>query len=241
MSETIISGKLPVLALRGLTVFPGQSVHFDVGRMKSAKALEQAMKDGQYIFLVPQKDIILDDPGLEDLCSIGTVAKVKQILKPQGETLRVLVNGLCRGRISELHQTEPYLEADVQAVPETEVVDSPRNHALCREANALYGMYLELSEFPAQTVQLRMLSSYEPGFLADCIAQNSGMDYLDKNKLLCNMNPVRRLESALRLLRREVEMLKLESDIQSKTHASIDRNQRDYYLREQMKVIREEL
>ena len=241
MSETIISGKLPVLALRGLTVFPGQSVHFDVGRMKSVKALEQAMKDGQYIFLVPQKDIILDDPGLEDLCSIGTVAKVKQILKPQGETLRVLVNGLCRGRISELHQTEPYLEADVQAVPETEVVDSPRNHALCREANALYGMYLELSEFPAQTVQLRMLSSYEPGFLADCIAQNSGMDYLDKNKLLCNMNPVRRLESALRLLRREVEMLKLESDIQSKTHASIDRNQRDYYLREQMKVIREEL
>ena len=241
MSETIISGKLPVLALRGLAVFPGQSIHFDVGRMKSVKALEQAMKDGQYIFLAPQKDVIQDDPKLEDLCSIGTVAKVKQILKPHGETLRVLVNGLCRGRIVELFQTEPYLEADIQAVPGAEVTDSPRNQALCREANTLYGLYLELSEYPAQTVQLRMLSSHDPGFLADCIAQNSGIEFQDKNKLLCNMNPVRRLESALRLLRREVEMLKLEADIHSRTHAEIDRHQRDYYLREQMKVIREEL
>ena len=241
MSEQIVSGKLPVMALRGLTIFPGQSVHFDVGRMKSVKALEQAMKDDQYIFLVPQKNIVDDDPDLDALYSIGTVAKIKQILKPQGETLRVLVNGLCRGRISTLYQTEPYLEGNIQAVPESEVADSPRNHALCREANTLYASYLELSEFPAQTVQLRMLSSFEPGFLADCIGQNSGFDFTDKAKLLCNMNPVRRLESALRLLRREVEMLKLESDIQAKTHASIDRNQKDYYLREQIKVIREEL
>ena len=241
MSEQIISGKLPVLALRGLAVFPGQSVHFDVGRMKSVKALEQAMQDGQYIFLVPQKDILVDDPSLDQLYSIGTVAKVKQILKPQGETLRVLINGICRGRIADLLRTEPYLEADIQAIPETEVVDSPRNHALCREANSLYAMYLELSEFPAQSVQLRMMASFDPGFLADSIAQNSGMDFADKAKLLCNMNPVRRLESAMKLLRREIEMLKLEADIQSKTHATIDRHQRDYFLREQIRVIREEL
>jgi ATP-dependent Lon protease len=241
MSEQIISGKLPVLALRGLAVYPGQSVHFDVGRMKSVKALEQAMQDGQYIFLVPQKDILVDDPSLDQLYSIGTVAKVKQILKPQGETLRVLINGICRGRIADLLRTEPYLEADIQAIPETEVVDSPRNHALCREANSLYAMYLELSEFPAQSVQLRMMSSFDPGFLADCIAQNSGIDFGDKAKLLCNMNPVRRLESAIRLLRREIEMLKLEADIQTKTHATIDRHQRDYFLREQIRVIREEL
>lgn len=241
MSEQIISGRIPVLALRGLAVFPGQSVHFDVGRMKSVKALEQAMKDGQYIFLVPQKDITTDDPDLDALYSIGTVAKVKQILKPQGETIRVLTNGICRGRISHLYQTEPYLEGEIQAVPQLEVADSPRNHALCREANALYAAYVELSEFPAQSVMLRMLSSFEPGYLADCIAQNSGFDFEDKAKLLCNMNPVRRLENALRLLTREIEMLKLEADIQSKTHANIDRSQRDYFLREQMKVIREEL
>ncbi len=241
MSEQIVAGRLPVLALRGLTVFPNQTVHFDVGRMKSVKALEQAMKEGQFIFLVPQKDIVDDDPGLDGLNSIGTVAKIKQILKPQGEALRVLVNGLCRGRITELYQTEPYLEGEIQAVPETEITDSPRHRALCREANTIYGAYLELSEFPAQTVQLRMLSSYDPGFLADCIGQNSGMDHMDKAKLLCNLNPVRRLESALRMLRREVEMLHLESEIQAKTHANMDKNHRDYFLREQMKVIREEL
>ena len=241
MGDEIISGKLPVLALRGLTVFPKQSVHFDVGRIKSAKALEQAMKESQFIFLVPQKDILNDDPDLDALYSIGTVAKVKQILKPQGETLRVLVQGVCRGRISELYQTEPYLEGNIQAIPDTEVIDSPRNHALCREAQSMYAGYIELSEYPAQTVQLRMMSSFEPGFLADCIGQNSAIDFQDKAKLLCNINPVRRLESAIRLLRREIEMLKLDAEIQSKTHAEIDRNQRDYYLREQMKVIREEL
>ena len=241
MSEQIVAGRLPVLALRGLTVFPNQTVHFDVGRMKSVKALEQAMKEGQFIFLAPQKDIVDDDPGLEGLYSIGTVAKIKQILKPQGETLRVLVNGLCRGRITELYQNEPYLEGEIQAVPETEITDSPRHRALCREANTIYGAYLELSEFPAQTVQLRMLSSYDPGFLADSIAQNSGMDHMDKAKLLCDLNPVRRLEATIRLLRREVEMLHLETEIQAKTHANMDKNHRDYFLREQMKVIREEL
>ena len=167
MSEQIVSGRLPVLALRGLAVFPGQTVHFDVGRIKSVKALEQAMKQDQVIFLIPQKDILDDDPGLEALYSIGTVAKVKQILKPHGETLRVLVSGLCRGRIAELYQKEPYLEGDISIVPETETIDSPRNHALCREANNLYANYLELGEFPAQTVQLRMLSSFDPGYLAD--------------------------------------------------------------------------
>ena len=144
----------------------------------------------------------------------------------------MLVNGLCRGRITELYQTEPYLEGNIQAVPETEVADSPRNHALCREATSLYAAYMELAEYPAQTVHLKMLSSFDPGFLADCIGQNSGFDFTDKARLLCNMNPVRRLERAMRLLRREIEMLNLEADKQAKTHASIDRNQKDYYLRE---------
>ena len=241
MNEQIISGRLPVLALRGLAVFPGQSVHFDVGRVKSIQALDQAMNHDRYIFLVPQKNIMTDDPDLDELYSIGCVAKVKQILRPQGEAVRVLINGICRGRISHLCQSEPYLESEIQAVPETDVVDSPRNHALCREANALYAAYVEMSEFPAQSVMLRMLSSFEPGYLADCIAQNSALDFVDKAKLLCNLNPVRRLEQTLRLLTREIEMLKLEADIQSKTHSNIDRSQRDYFLREQMKVIREEL
>ncbi|MDY3225346.1 MAG: endopeptidase La [Candidatus Faecousia sp.] len=239
--EKIYAGKLPILALRGLTVFPDQTVHFDVGRSKSVLALEAAMKQDQTLFLVPQKDLLVDDPKLSDLYSIGTVAKVKQILKPQTENLRILVTGVCRGRITELLQSEPYLFGTVEAVAEPEQEDTMRSQALRREANGLYGLYLQMSEHPAQAVYLRMMASSSNGFIADSIAQNSGMDFPDKAKLLCQLNPTRRLESALRLLHREVEMLQLESEIQEKTKATLDRNQRDYYLREQMKVIREEL
>ena len=102
MSEQIISGKMPVLALRGLCIFPDQTVHFDVGRPKSIQALDDAMKKDQHIFLVPQKDLVNNDPGVEDLYSIGVVAKVKQVLKTQGDNLRVLVTGLCRAQIREV-------------------------------------------------------------------------------------------------------------------------------------------
>jgi len=241
LSEKLISGRLPVLALRGLAVFPDQTVHFDVGRPKSIKALEDAMKRDQNIMLIPQRDIVDNDPALEGLYTIGTVAKVKQVLHAQGENLRVLVTGICRARIQELTQTEPFLAGQIQAVPETEVMDSTRAHALRREANNLYGLYCELLEHPAQTVQLRMLATEDSGFIADSIAQNSGIDYPDKVKMLSQLNPVKRLEMAVKLLRHEVEMLKLETEIQEKTKANIDQNQKDYYLREQIRVLRDEL
>ena len=114
MSELYISGKMPVLALRGLTIFPEQTVHFDIGRIKSALALEEAMKKDQTLLLIPQKNIIDDDPGLSELYPIGTVVKVKQILKAQGENIRVLVSGLYRARLLELMQTEPYLSGVVE-------------------------------------------------------------------------------------------------------------------------------
>ena len=239
--EKLYAGKLPVLALRGLTVFPDQTVHFDVGRAKSVLALEAAMKADQTLFLVPQKDLLVDDPKLADLYPIGTVAKVKQVLKTQTENLRVLVTGICRGRITELSQSEPYLYGTIEAVAQQKEEDSIRAQALRREANALYGLYLQMSEHPAQTVYLQMMASTSNGFLADSIAQNSGIEFPDKAKLLCMLNPTRRLETALRLLQREVEMLRVEAEIQEKTKANLDQNQRDYYLREQMKVIREEL
>ncbi len=190
MSENITAGILPVLALRGLAVFPDQTVHFEVGRVKSVKALEQAMKKEQNLLLIPQKDISCDDPGLADLQPIGTVAKIKQILRPQGETVRVLVTGLCRARIQELNQTEPYLSGMVVSVPETEMADSLRAKALRREANAIYASYLDQSEHPAQAVQLRMLASKDCGFIADSIAQNSGIEHGDRVTLLLQLNPV---------------------------------------------------
>ena len=241
MSEHIVSGRMPVLALRGLAVFPDQTVHFDVGRQKSVLALDDAMKKDQNIFLVPQRNIVDNDPGLDGLYSIGVVAKVKQVLRTQGENLRVLVTGVCRARIQELTQEEPFLAGMIRSVPETEVQDSTRSHALRREANSLYAIYSEMVEHSAQAVQLRMMGTNNSGFIADSIAQNSGIDFADKAKMLLQLNPVKRLEMAVKLLRREVEMLKLESQIQEKTKANIDRNQKDYYLREQIKAIREEL
>ena len=241
MSEMLYTKRMPVLALRGMTVFPEQTVHFDIGRVKSALALDKAMKRDQILFLAPQKQIGEDDPGLTGLYPVGCVAKVKQILKSQGENIRVLVTGLYRARITEMLHTEPYLSGRVEPVEEVPVTDSLRNRAMRREANTLYANYMGLVERPAQSVQLKMLDSDDCGFIADCIAQNSGIDYADKAKLLCQLNPARRLENALQLLRQEIQMLELESDIQEKTRAHMDREQRDYYLREQIKAIREEL
>ena len=241
MTENIVSGKMPVLALRGLTVFPDQTVHFDVGRHKSVLALDAAMKADQTIFLVPQRDIMDNDPPLEGLYQIGTVAKVKQVLKSQGENLRVLVTGLCRGRVKDLLQNDPYMEGYIESVPETEVMDNIKHRVLRREANALYAGYCELTEHPAQNIMLRMIATENSGYLADTIAQHSGIDFRDKAKLLCQMNPVRRLELTVKLLRQEVEMLKLDAEIQEKTRANIDQNQRDYYMREQIRVLKDEL
>ncbi len=241
MREHIAAGTLPVLALRGLAVFPDQTVHFDVGRKKSVLALEEALKHDQTIFLVPQKNLMEDDPSLDGLYAIGVVARVKQVLRSQGENIRVLVSGVCRGRIQELTQNEPYLAGKVLSVPETECADTTRARALRREANGVYSFYVELLEHPAQALQLRMAASEDCGFIADAIAQNSGIDFPEKAKLLCQLNPVKRLEAAVRLLRQEVEILKLEADIQEKTRANMDQNQKDYYLREQIRVMKEEL
>ena len=241
MSEMIYAGKMPVLALRGLAIFPEQTVHFDVGRVKSALALEEAMKGDQMLLLIPQKNIVDDDPGYSGLFTIGTVVKVKQILKAQNDNIRVLVTGLRRAKITEMLQTTPYLSAMVESVPEVQVSDNLRSRALRREANALYAGYMDMIERPPQSVQLRLLASDSCGYIADSIAQNAMFDYRDKAKLLCQLNPVRRLEAAVKLLKQEMEMLRLESDIQERTRAIIDQQQKDYYLREQMKAIREEL
>ena len=241
MSVEFNSGKMPVLALRGLAVFPEQTVHFDIGRIKSANALEYAMKHDQRLILVPQKNILDDDPDLSRLYPIGTIVRIKQILKSQNENIRVLVEGLQRARVLELTQTEPFLTGIVEAVTEVPVKDTLRGRALCREAAMLYANYSDMVEHPAQSVQLKIMASEDCSYVSDAIAQNSGIHYRDKAKLLCQLNPIRRIENTLKLLQQEIKMLQIEADIQEKTRANIDQDQRDYYLREQIKTIREEL
>jgi len=241
MSDNNNLYSLPILALRGMTVFPEMTVHFDIGRVKSALALEQAMKADQMIYLAPQKYIQEDDPSLKGLYPVGCVVRVKQILRSQNENIRVLVTGLFRARINELTQNEPYMSGVIEKIPEIRPADTLRTKAMRREANTLYATYLEYAEKPTHSVQLKMLDSEDCGYIADSIAQNSSIDYPEKAKLLCQLNTVRRLEYAISTLRQEILMLQLESDIQEKTKAYIDQDQRDYYLREQMKAIREEL
>ncbi len=241
MTDQFITTNMPVLALRGMVIFPNQTVHFDVGRMKSILALERAMKQDQCLLLIPQKRIEEDDPGYSGLYPIGTVVKVKQLLKSQGENIRVLAAGLYRAKITEMIQVEPFMSGTVEKVPEITVADNLRLKALRREANSVYSNYLEYTDHPAQSVQLKMMASTDCGFIADAIAQNSGIEYGFKAKLLCQLHPVKRLEQAVVMLQQEQVMLQMENDIQEKTKAQIDQDQRDYYLREQIKVIREEL
>ena len=200
--------------------------------------------DGCFICSFPMDpgiELLDEDPGLKDLYSMGTVVRVKQILKSQGENIRILVSGLHRARILTMTQTEPYLAGEIEAVEDSLWSDNLRTVALRREANSLFSSYLDYAEKPAQAVVLRMMASDDCGFIADSIAQNTSLDYRDKAKILCQLNPVRRLESVIMMLRHETQVMQMEAEIQEKTRAYIDQEQRDYFLREQMKVIRDEL
>jgi len=231
----------PVLALRGLAVFPKQTVHFDVGRDKSVKALEEAMKRDQKLLLSPQFDLEIEDPGYEDLAAIGTVGQIKQVLRAPGENTRVLVEGLFRANLKDLTRTSPYLEGHVEAISEVEPVGSAREKALCRRAISVYSDYLTLVDHPSQSLLLRLMASQDCGYVADTIAQNSGIEFSDKAEMLELLDPQLRLEWCIHALLEEIQVLKLEDEIQDKTRAEMDQQQRDYYLREQIKVMQDEL
>ena len=241
MSEILNAETLPILALRGITIFPEQTLHFDIGRVKSALALEHAMKHDQRIMLVPQKDILDEDPNLSGLYPVGTVAKIKQILKSHGDNIRVLVTGLYRARIDELHQATPFLSGIISEIDLIQEQPDTHTKVLCREAISLFESYCEAIEHPAQAVHLRLIASTSCGFVADTILQNCGIDYKEKAKLLCQLNPYKRLEKTIVLMRQELYLSQLEADLQERTRIQIDQDQRDYFLREQLKVIREEL
>lgn len=241
MNEIIVSGQMPVLALRGLVVFPKQTVHFDVARPKSVKALEAAMEKDQLIFLVPQKSIMDDDPDAAKLYPMGCVAKIKQVLKNGGETQRVLVSGLYRGRITEMNQNDPYMLARVEMVQEKSYTLTPKVRAYMRDAQMGFTAYLEMTQNSAQALQLKMMASTDPSFISDCVAQFVGFDYPDKCSLLSQLSPALRLEQASKLMAREIEMISIEMEIQQKARDNMEQYNRDYYLREQIKVIRQEL
>ncbi|WP_294511027.1 endopeptidase La [uncultured Intestinimonas sp.] len=233
---------MPVLALRGLTIFPNMLLHFDVGRGASIKALDEAMTEGQPIFLVAQRDLTVEEPGEKDLYTVGTVSNVKQILRLPGDNVRVMVEGSSRGRLVSLGKTAPFLQGEVEvlAVPE-HTRNTPRTEALIRSTYELFERYAELSPRMTGDVLISVLASEDPGYIADYIAQNIAMRASDKQAILEELQPVRRLTKLAHALSREVSILELEQEVQSKVREQLADNQRDYVLREQLKVLRQEL
>ena len=233
---------LPVLPLRGIVVFPGIVTHFDVGRLKSAKAVDEAMRADQRIFLTAQKDLSVDDPKKSDLYTVGTIAVIKQILRLPGDNMRILVEGQSRAEMVDCIQSEPYLFARVEEIEVPAYNKAhPKVQALLRQAHGAYEQFVDLAAKNLQDGLLQVISSDDAGFVADFIGQNSSIPYPDKQKLLEQVHPVRRLELAVKLLAKELEILELENEISEKVQQNVNKGQRDYYLREQMHVIREEL
>ena len=233
---------MPVLALRGLTIFPQLLLHFDVGRSFSIQALETAMEENRDIFLVTQRELTAENPKEENLYAIGTVAEVRQILRLPENNVRVMVEGRCRGRLIQLTAEEPYLMAEIELISEQEVRGiSPRTEAAIRQVYSHLERYTELSDRVAPEVYLKLLASDDPGYIADYAAQNLPLRFEDKQTVLEELRPLRRLDRLCRILSREVEILEVESELATKLHEQVALSQRDYFLREQLRVIQQEL
>lgn len=246
MSATVpgLGKEMPALALRGINIFPQMLVHFDVVREASVKALNEAMGSSQPIFLVAQRNISVEQPGEADLYTIGTVAAVRQILRLPDNNVRVMVEGVERGRMLRLCSTQPYLLAEVESIPAADVQgkkNSPRVEARIRQACALLEKYVQMSDRVTSETYLKAISCDEPGYLADYIAQNIPLRHEDKQAVLEELSPTRRLERLVTTLTREVDILEAEGDLESKIREQVAANQKEYFLREQLKVIRREL
>ncbi|HOV25108.1 MAG TPA: endopeptidase La [Pseudobacteroides sp.] len=233
---------LPLLPLRGLTVFPYMILHFDVGRVKSIKALEEAMINNQLIFLVTQKEAKNDSPGEEDVYSVGTISKVKQLLKLPGDTIRVLVEGVSRAEISEFTQTEPFFAAEVvEKIYMNDDQQSLEIEALKRRVLSAFEDYVGLSNKISPETVLSITTIEDPGQLSDMVASNIFLKVEQKQEILNEFNPKIRLEKILEILLKEMEILEIEKNINSKVRKQIDKMQKEYYLREQLKAIQSEL
>ncbi len=233
---------LPVLALRGLTVFPHTNLTFDVERRISMKALEVAMETGQEIFLVTQREINVDKPTEQDLYTMGTISRVTQILRLGQNSLRVMVEGGRRARLRRLWQLEPYLQGHVELVEESETVShGPRTEALLRQTWTLFQDYAQLAGNVAEEVTAAALDCQDPGYLADLIAQNIALRYDDKQAILEEVSPLMRLRKLNGFLARERDVLGYQRQMEGKVRDELAQQQKEQILRTQIRVLQNEL
>ena len=231
----------PMIPLRGLTVFPNMVLHFDIGREKSINALEKAMIMNQHIFLSSQMDENLDLPTPDDFYKVGVIGKIKQMLKLPGDSIRVLVEGLSRGVIEEVIFEVPYFRCRVRTVDEPETADDAESEALMRTVLASFENYININKSIAPEVFASVVSIENPGRLADVIASHLDIKLEDKQLLIEEFDHKKRLEKLNEILVKEIEIMNIEQDISSKVKSQMNQNQREYYLREQLRVIQEEL
>lgn len=233
--------EIAVIPLRGLTIFPYMVIHFDVGRDKSVKALEESMIRNQKIFLTTQKSIEIDDPEIDDIHEIGTLCKVKQMLKLPGDTIRVLVEGISRGKIVDVIQKEPYFKVIIEEYNDNELELDKECEALRRTVLESFEQYVEINAKITPDVLLTVRSINNCGRLADVIASHISLKMEQKQILIESISPLLRLEVLYKFILIEIEILEVEKIINEKVKGQISKMQKEYYLKEQIKAIREEL
>ncbi len=231
---------MPLIPLRGLSVFPYMVLHFDVGRKKSIKALEAAMAKDQRIFLTTQFDIDIDTPTPKDFYQVGTVCKIKQMLKLPGDAIRVLVEGIQRAEVDTIIEENPYFRVDLKTYQDSIEIDK-ESRALMRSCVSAFEKYITISNRVSADVILSVSAIEEPGRLADIIAAQLTLKTEQKQELINAIEVKERLERLYRLLLTEIEILQVEKDINDKVKSQINKSQKEYYLREQIKAIRDEL
>ncbi|MEG2174362.1 MAG: endopeptidase La, partial [Oscillospiraceae bacterium] len=234
---------MPLIALRGLVLFPKMVLHFDIGREKSVAALNEAVSNGRRIFLTAQQKTSDDDPTPQDLYAIGVVAEIKQVIRIPGTGLRVMVEGIFRAKMITVTQEDPFFVAEVRPLPMRRM---PRDsddlvNALMRTVKNLFETYASLSPKMPKELMLSIMMAEEPGVLAEFIAGNIPLPVEEKQEVLAESSILHRLEILAEILENENGILSLEHDIYERVKGQIDQNQREYYLREQMKAISEEL
>lgn len=232
---------LPVLPLRGLVVFPKSLIHFDVGRKKSIVAINKAMKTDQLIFLTAQKDAVENEPSIVDLYRTGVIAKVIQVLKQPENTTRIVIEGQCRANIVTPVYDEKCLMAEVKPLSDSAMSKTARDSALMRTVKHEFEKYMEVSPRMPSDIIFKVALCKFPGELADFIASNLVLDYHIKQSILETLPETERLEEVLDVLVNENFVLKIEEEISQRAKQRIDENQREYLLREQKRVIEEEL
>lgn len=237
-SKTI---RIPLMPLRGLMIFPHMVLHFDVGRPRSIAALEAAMLEGQQIFLSAQKDGEVENPTAEDICRVGTIALIKQVLNLPGDSLRVLVEGRQRAVLKSIVQEDPHWVADVTPIIDETPQDDTTLLALVRTTHELFEEYARAS-MRISPETLKSVSDVEaPDQLADVIAANVLTRLEDRQAILEEVSVTARLETLCGILIRETELAGVEKQVQGRIKKQIEKNQKDYYLREQIRAIQEEL